>query len=143
MDELAKEKRIQEEIDRLTVFYEDIDETEKAVVTPLVKNAAFMKITLEDLQKQINEEGPVDTYQNGEGQFGKKQSAALQSYNSLIKVYTNVTKQLFSKLPYSHKLTVTGWMMAERERIEHILKQQYREKYGPLDDENEEDIDTE
>lgn len=139
MSKSTKEKRIQEEIDRLTVFYEDIDEMERAVVTPLVKNAAFMKITLEDLQKQINEEGPVDTYQNGEGQFGKKQSAALQSYNSLIKVYTNVTKQLFRNLPYNHKLTVTGWMMAERERIEHNVRRQYREKYGPLEDDPEEE----
>lgn len=137
MEGLTKEKRIQEEIDRLTVFYEDIDETEKAVVAPLIKNAAFMRVTLEDLQDQINEEGPVDEYQNGEGQFGKKQSAALQSYNSLIKVYTNVTKQLFHNLPYSHKLTVTEWMIRERERIERDVRQQYREKYGPLKDDPE------
>ena len=137
MEELTKEKRIQEEIDRLTVFYEDIDETEKAVVAPLIKNAAFMRVTLEDLQDQINEEGPVDEYQNGEGQFGKKQSAALQSYNSLIKVYTNVTKQLFHNLPYNHKLTVTGWMEAERERIESRIRQQYRQKFGPLEDDPE------
>lgn len=137
MEELTKEKRIQEEIDRLTVFYDDVDEAQKAVVTPLIKNAAFMRVTLEDLQDQINEEGPVDEYQNGEGQFGKKQSAALQSYNALLKSYSNTTKLLFTNLSYIRKESPTEWMMRQRESIEQDVMFRYKLKYGPLDEDDQ------
>ena len=58
-----------------------------------------MKVTLEDLQRIINEEGVTETYQNGANQRGIKQSATLQSYNSLIKNYASVIKTLSQLLP--------------------------------------------
>lgn len=142
MSDLTKDKRIEEEENRLSLFYADVDETQKAIVTPLIKNAAFMKITLEDLQKQINEEGAVDEYQNGEGQFGRKQSAALQSYNSLIKTYNQTTKLLFSQLPYVRTETPSEWLERLRKREEDDLRRRYENKYGALDDDNyDSDID--
>ena len=50
MDELFKNKKIKEELDRIKIYFEDLDESKKAVVKPLLENAAFMKVTLEDLQ---------------------------------------------------------------------------------------------
>ena len=49
-----------------------------------------MKVTLEDLQEAINENGVTEEYQNGANQRGIKQSATLQSYNALIKNYASV-----------------------------------------------------
>ena len=100
MEELTKEKRIAEELKRIEVFFADLADNKKAIVAPLLQNAAFMKITLDDLQELINTDGVVDVYQNGANQNGTKQSATLQSYNSLIKNYTTVTKKLFDLLPY-------------------------------------------
>lgn len=100
MDDLKKEKRIQEELDRIKVYFVDLDENEKAVIDPMLQNSAFMKVTLEDLQVRIIAEGVIDTYQNGANQYGTKQSATLQSYNALIKNYAAVTKTLFNLLPY-------------------------------------------
>ena len=84
-----------------------------AIILPLIHNAAFMKCTLEDLQDLIQRDGVVDYYQNGANQSGLKQSAALQSYNSLIKNYAAVLKSLCEYLPRSKRAAFTC-MMPER-----------------------------
>ena len=94
-----KEERIKTELERISKHFENVNESQRAIVTPLLQNAAFMKVTLEDLQKIINEEGVTETYQNGANQRGIKQSATLQSYNSLIKNYASVIKTLSQLLP--------------------------------------------
>ena len=38
-------------------------------------------------------------YKNGENQFGLKKSAALEAYNTIIKNYNSVIKQLLDILP--------------------------------------------
>ena len=97
--ELEKEKRISEEFNRISIYFEKLDENERAVIVPLIQNAAFMRVTLEDLQEIIAEQGPVEAYQNGANQSGMKQSAALQSYNATVKNYAAVIKTLFGLLP--------------------------------------------
>lgn len=99
MSELTKEDRIKEEFERISKWFIDMNENERAVIDPIMQNSAFMKITLDDLQEVINAEGVVDHYQNGANQFGMKQSATLQSYNALVKNYAAVNKTLFSCLP--------------------------------------------
>lgn len=98
--EKDRNKRIKAEFDRIIVYFEDLDENEKAVLLPLIQNAAFMRVTLEDLQELIKRDGVIDYYQNGANQSGLKQSAALQSYNLLIKNYASVIKSLGGFLPY-------------------------------------------
>ena len=66
---------------------------------PLLQNAAFMCVTLQDLQEAINENGVTDNYQNGANQSGTKASADLQAYNSLAKVYNALMDKLSAKLP--------------------------------------------
>ena len=55
-------ERIKAEEDRLLSIFSNLDENELAVASGLIKQAAFMQITLEDLQKQINENGCVGEY---------------------------------------------------------------------------------
>lgn len=98
-NEIERNNRISAEFQRINVFFEDLPENKKSIVMPLIQNAAFMRVTLDDLQKIIAEQGPVEAYQNGRNQHGMKQSAALQSYNALIKSYTAVTKKMFDLLP--------------------------------------------
>ena len=98
-EEKSKDPRVLEEFQRLSHFFEDLAEHERSVILPLIQNAAFMRVTLEDLQEIIADQGAVEAYQNGENQYGMKQSAALQSYNSLIKNYAALEKNLFNLLP--------------------------------------------
>ena len=113
MKELSKESRIKAEIERMSVKYELIDGNQRAMIAPLLQNAAFMKVTLEDLQAKINEDGVVDTYQNGANQYGTKQSATLQSYNSLVKNYAAVIKAIAQLVPYEKKES-TSWGYKEQ-----------------------------
>lgn len=97
--EKTKEERIKKELNRLKRIYRMLTPNKLAIVTPLLENAAFMKVTLEDLQTIINDNGCSDEYKNGANQFGKKASADLQAYNSLIKNYNTVSDRLEKLLP--------------------------------------------
>lgn len=133
MKEKDKNKRIKTELDRIKIYFEDLKENEKAVIDPLLQNSAFMKITLEDLQELINQDGVIDIYQNGANQSGTKQSATLQSYNSLIKNYASVTKTLFGLLPPEKRPAVSPWIRepqvkTEEEIEEEKLKEEERQQ---------------
>ena len=103
MNEQTKENRISKEYDRISCYFESVGKGQREVIDPLLQNAAFMKVTLEDLQDEIIRNGVIEEYQNGEHQKGVKQSASLQSYNSLIKNYASVIKSLSSILPPESK----------------------------------------
>jgi hypothetical protein len=94
-----KEKRIKKEITRLTATFKKIDKESKNTVVSLIRNAAFMTITLEDLEEQMNINGVVSEYQNGENQFGTKKSPEVEIYNTMIKNQMNIIKQLTDLLP--------------------------------------------
>ena len=103
MPKKSKETKIAEELTRMQAKFDLIDGNQREIVLPLLQNAAFMKVTLDDLQEIINAEGATDTYQNGANQYGQKQSATLQSYNALLKNYTAVIKTLAGLVPYERK----------------------------------------
>ena len=130
MPEIIKENRIDEELKRISHFFENAAASDKAIIAPLLQNAAFMRITLENLQVIINEEGPTEVYQNGEHQKGIKQSAALQSYNSTIKNYASVIKTLVTFLPpEQRKITASSLynMVEEDEETEEERQQRFQE----------------
>ena len=123
MEELEKNNRIKQEYDRINIFFEELNENQKAVISPLIQNASFMRVTLEDLQKIISEQGPVEQYRNGENQYGMKQSAALQSYNALMKNYAAVIKTLECFLPAMKK--ILPWQ--PKEKTDEEIEQEERE----------------
>lgn len=98
---LTKDERVKAEMGKLKKTFEDLDldSRKMQVAESLIKNAAFMAVTLEDLQEEINKNGVVSTYQNGENQWGTKQSPEAQTYISLINRYNSVMKQLIDLLP--------------------------------------------
>lgn len=100
MKELTKEERIKKEIRRLNSILKNLDKKTISGVKSLVENAAFMSVTLDDLQADINKNGVVSEYQNGANQWGTKKSPEVEIYNAMIKNHMNVMKQiteLFSK----------------------------------------------
>lgn len=101
MAEKTKEQRIKAEIRSLRKLCEGLPKSKLAVTLPLVEQAAFMRVTLTDLQAEINEAGCVEEYQNGKNQSGFKTTAALQAYNSTVKNYAAVCERLDRILPAS------------------------------------------
>ena len=135
--EKETDKRIYDEYLRIGLFFEGTDETRFAMLLPLIRNAAFMRITLDDLTDIINETGAVEEYQNGENQHGMKQSAALQSYNALVKNYATIVKTLFGMLPYKAGLSKSEeWSRARMpaDELKKVLSLERAEKKKTADE---------
>lgn len=97
--ELTKEDRIKKEINRLKKLYKDMPENTMKKVISLIENAAFMTVTLEDLQDAINKNGTISEYKNGENQYGTKKSPEVEVYNTMIKNHMGIIKQLTDLMP--------------------------------------------
>lgn len=97
--DLTKEQRIRVEIRRLNSLFKDMPKGTKKVVKSLVENAAFMAVTLADLQEHINLHGCVSEYQNGENQWGTKKSPEVEIHIAMTKNHTAVMKQLADLMP--------------------------------------------
>lgn len=137
MSELTKEKRIEEELSRISIYFAEMDENQRAVIDPIIQNSAFMKIQLDDLQEIINREGVIDHYMNGANQYGLKPSATLQSYNTLVKNYAAVNKTLFSLLPKKREKQLSPHEIYLRDHPP-TTQEQREEEYQQLLRENEE-----
>ena len=90
---------IDSRIAELKEIYSELSEDKLKIVLPLIENAAFIENEMRKLQEIITAEGTVDDYKNGANQFGKKQSANLQSYNALVKSYNMINSRLEAMLP--------------------------------------------
>lgn len=53
--DLTKEEKIKREFSRLKRIFKDLDKNKLQTVESLIKNAAFMAVSLEELQEIINE----------------------------------------------------------------------------------------
>lgn len=128
LTEIERNKKISAEYQRISIYFESLDENEKAVIDPLIRNASFMRIALDDLQEIIAEQGPVEAYQNGQFQSGMKQSAALQSYNSLVKNYAAVIKTLFGLLPKMVRPHVSVVFEKPKENLEEEQRREVEKR---------------
>ena len=102
---IDKNKTVSKEINRLKKLFKDLDENKKKLAKNLIENAAFMSITLEDLKKDIIKYGVKETYVNGKDQFGFKESVESKTYNTMIKNYMNIIKQLNDMLPEEKQIS--------------------------------------
>ena len=96
---MDKEARIKEKIRKLKAIYKDLDKNKLQAVDSLIRTAAFIIVSLEDLQETINVEGYVDEYKNGENQYGTKQSEAVKTHLAMTKNLTVIIKQLADIAP--------------------------------------------
>ena len=103
---MAKPKiktRITKEKERLLGIFEDLEPNKMSTCQALIDRAAFITISLEDLEEQINKTGWVEVYQNGENQFGVKKAAAADVHISLTKNLNVIIKQLLDLVPPAKK----------------------------------------
>ena len=95
-----KKECMDRELARLVELFSPLPVNERIFIQPLLENAAFMRVTLDELQIKIRLEGATDEYQNGANQCGVKISAAIQAYNQLMKTYHTLMDKLLAKLPH-------------------------------------------
>ena len=111
MAKAKKETRIRREKDRLLEIFKDLEENKLNTTMALIDRAAFITISLEDLEEQLNVSGWVETYQNGENQSGVKKSAAADVHISLTKNLNAIVKQLLEMVPPAQKSSRLTEMM--------------------------------
>src|SRR2546428_656316 len=97
--QLLKIERIKAEKAKLNRHFSKLDSRTKKTVASLIENAAFMIVTLEDLQATINQNGVISEYQNGDNQWGTKKSPEVEIYNTMVKNHMAIMKQLTDLLP--------------------------------------------
>lgn len=96
---ITKSDRIKSRLEELKELYADLSPEKMKLAKPLIDNAAFLEVELEDLQNIIASSGAVEDYKNGENQYGKKIASEVQSYNALLKSYNTVNNRLADLLP--------------------------------------------
>lgn len=96
---IQKNKAIKKELNRLKKLFKDLPENKKKISEKLIDNAAFMSVSLEELKKDIILYGVKETYVNGKDQYGFKESIESKTYNTTIKNYMAIIKQLNEMLP--------------------------------------------
>lgn len=99
MAEQDREKQIKSEVYKLKKIFKDLPDDRKKLAENLIQNAAFMAITLRDLQADIGYRGPVITQVNGNGFETTMENPSQKSYSTLINRYATVIKQLADMLP--------------------------------------------
>lgn len=98
-EEKTKEEIIKAEKRKLAGIYTRINKKTKRSVDSLIDEAAFMAASLYELRKIINEKGYTEEYQNGANQKGIKKCSEVEIYNTMIKNYSSIIKQLTDLLP--------------------------------------------
>ena len=106
-----KTTRIKKEKERLEEIFRDLEPNKLSTCAALIDRAAFITVSLEDLEAQLNETGWVETYQNGENQSGMKKAAAADVHISLTKNLNAIVKQLLELVPPAQKKSRLEAMM--------------------------------
>lgn len=110
---LKKETRIRKEQARLAEIFADLEPNKLKTVDALIARAAFITVSLEDLEEDINRDGWVEEYANGRNQSGLKKSAAADAHISLTKNLNAIMKQLLDLVPPAQKESRLAAMMNE------------------------------
>lgn len=119
--EITKEKRISAEKKKLEKIYKGVevvlnnnkggagqnggsDDTVYKIkdlpIGRLIERAAFMKVTLEDIEADINKNGYTEMFTQSENaEPYERRRPCVETYNTMIKNYTSVCKQLQEFLP--------------------------------------------
>lgn len=91
----AKKKRISE----YNKIFKELSLEKKKLIKKAIEQAVHMEFQLDELQTALEKVGFVEEYQNGNNQYGKKESTESKAYNQLMKNYTAVVKILLAELP--------------------------------------------
>ncbi|WP_201009022.1 hypothetical protein [Paenibacillus glycanilyticus] len=95
-----KKRRVTLEEKRLRQTYEKLPKDKMAVADGLIRRAAFMRVTLEDYEADLFENGSVEQFTQSEKTAAyERERPVARLYNTLNKNYQSIMKQLADMLP--------------------------------------------
>ena len=113
MAKAKKTTRIKRETERLLAIFNGLDANKLKVCGTLIERAAFITVSLEDLEEELNANGWTETYTNGKNQEGIKKAAAAEAHISLTKNLHAIMKQLLDLVPPAQKASRLEALMTE------------------------------
>lgn len=106
MSKIKKETRIKKEIKRLNGIFKDLPEETIKLADGLIKQAAYMRIQLEDYMKDLDENGYVEMFTQSEKTPPyERERPVARLYATANRNYQNIMKQLSDLLPKSERKT--------------------------------------
>ena len=98
--EITKDSRLKTEEARLRKIYKNIDGDNKAIIDGLIQRAAYMRVTLEDWEKDIDDNGFVEMFTQSEKTAPyERERPVIRLYNTMNKNYQSIIKQLSDLVP--------------------------------------------
>jgi len=98
--DLDKDARILKEERRLKRIYKNIDKDNKAIIEGLIRRAAYMRITLEDWEADILENGCTEMFtQSINTPPYERERPVARLYNTMNTNYQKIIKQLSDLVP--------------------------------------------
>lgn len=101
MTENEQKKRKNKEKNRLTRTLKvlNVKNGKLILLQKVIEQTSWMCVKLEDAVEQIGEQGLTETYDNGGGQKGVRQSQLFQGYEALWKAYMAGMKVILDAVP--------------------------------------------
>lgn len=98
--EYTKEDRILKEERRIKRVYKELPKDKTDVTQGLIRRAAYMRITLEDMENDLDENGFVEMFSQSDNQTPyERERPVARLYNTINKNYQSIIKQLSDLLP--------------------------------------------
>ncbi len=99
-DELKeREKKIENEVARLSKNYAKIDGKTRSVIRGLIQRAAFMRVSLAELEDDLNTNGFTEMFAQGDQEPYQRKRPVADLYNTMNANYQKIIKQLAELLP--------------------------------------------
>ena len=96
--ELTTDKRIKQEQRRIAKLFKNLPSDRLQVTKKLIERAAYMLVSLEDMEAQITSDGL--TVEMPQGSYSiSRAHPLLSSYNAMVKNFNATIKQLSEALP--------------------------------------------
>lgn len=98
--ELTKDERVNKEINRLKQIYKEMPKDTLMVVEGLIVEAADLRVRLEDIRKDLDENGYDEMFSQSENQEPyERERPQARRYIAMNKSYQTIMKQLGDYIP--------------------------------------------
>lgn len=97
-EQLEKEKKIKQEINRIKKLYKDFPKDKSKVLEGLINEVSFIRISLEEIRQDLIKNGLTELFEQGEQSFNRERPE-VKIYSNFMKLYSSAMKQLIDLLP--------------------------------------------
>lgn len=98
-DKERLERKIENEVARLSKNYSLIDAKTRSVIRGLLQRAAFMRVSLGELEEDLNENGFTEWFSQGDQAPYERKRPSAELYNTMNANYQKIIRQLTELLP--------------------------------------------